>query len=283
MAPIADTKALGCVADNSFGGLRFDANMPTDRLTKQWPCTLLLHGWGGSSRSWTKFGPLVESELVLCPDLRGFGASPEGGLAPAFHQHVSDMAELVVRLAAKGRVAIIGHSYGGLIAQEIAARHPEHVGALVLLSTQSRCRQFTLAKPTESLVMSINDEASRDTAVARLIPRYYRQGSVTRQEMDALIADGCRATPRALRESLLSAAQAKPLDAQELTRLRAPVLTMTGQYDILPSAMADQVAGMFVNGVGAIIPGAAHCAAYDQPFALAALVNPFLERALTLR
>lgn len=217
---------------------------------------------------------------MICPDMRGFGASPEDGLAPAFDQHVRDVAELVVCLANRGRVAIIGHSYGGLIAQQVAVRYANCIGALVLLSTQSRCQPFVLTKATRNLVTAIEDAASRKRAIRRLIPRYYRAGSLNRQEMKSLVDDACRATPRALRESLLSAADAAPLDPAESNLFRSPVLTLTGQYDILPATVANQVSDAFPNAHQAIIQGAAHCAAYDQPSALAALVNPFLEQAL---
>jgi proline iminopeptidase len=49
-------------------------------------------------------------------------------------QLADDAAALATRLDATPAI-VIGHSYGGFVAQELALRHPEHVAGLILLDT----------------------------------------------------------------------------------------------------------------------------------------------------
>lgn len=279
----------GCVSSTAAaatlppGGMICRAISRTDDAPRPFSFAILLHGWGSSSRFWTRFAPLLDADFIVSPDLRGFGASRDGGVLADFAQHVADVQILVDRLAGRGPLAIIGHSYGGLIAQEVAAARLSGVAAMVLLSTQSRAETFTLTEATRTLIVSIRDAASRAAALRRLIPRYYRPGSLSDTEIVALVDDGCRASPDALRNSLLSAADALPLGAQALHAADMPVLALGGEFDILPEGTAGKVAAAFPSGMAATVADAGHCIAYDQPERLAGLINPFLAQARASR
>jgi pimeloyl-ACP methyl ester carboxylesterase len=65
--------------------------------------------------------------VVRC-DFRGHGQSP----APTEPFNAADDVRVLLDSLGIGRAAIIGSSYGGRVAQEIAARWPERVSALVL-------------------------------------------------------------------------------------------------------------------------------------------------------
>ncbi len=96
---------------------------------------VLLHGIGGGARG---FAPEVAALTArgyraMAWDQPGYGDSP---LPPT-----SDWAEVVAAFIAfldghgLDRVTLIGHSMGGMLAQEVVARHPERVGRLVLAGT----------------------------------------------------------------------------------------------------------------------------------------------------
>lgn len=99
---------------------------------------LLLHGIPGSSAAWQRVATLLRPHCpaVLAPDLMGFAGQPgegDGLLAPAQATHVLRLLDE----AGCGRVAVVGHDFGGPVAAHVAARAPERVVALALLATNA--------------------------------------------------------------------------------------------------------------------------------------------------
>ncbi|WP_350277975.1 alpha/beta hydrolase [Kribbella sp. HUAS MG21] len=89
---------------------------------------LLVHGWGGDSRSWdpVRFG----ERRVVTVDLRGHGRSPvpREGYRPA--DYAADLVPLVTGIAP---VVAVGHSMGGQVVVRLALDHPELVRAVVVV------------------------------------------------------------------------------------------------------------------------------------------------------
>jgi len=102
-------------------------------VTERTP-VVLLHSSGLSRRQWRRLAPLLTAEgfPVVLPDLVGHGDSPP--LLPRQRaRHEDDIDWLGRLLEARGRMHLVGHSYGGLIAAIAAARAPERVRSLVLI------------------------------------------------------------------------------------------------------------------------------------------------------
>lgn len=96
------------------------------------PPVLALHGVTGHGG---RFRRLAEEGLPelrwIAPDLRGHGRSTWNPPWSA-EQLVTDALE-VLDAEGLGRVTVIGHSYGGLLATHLAARDPQRVERMVLL------------------------------------------------------------------------------------------------------------------------------------------------------
>jgi 2-hydroxy-6-oxonona-2,4-dienedioate hydrolase len=95
------------------------------------PPVVLVHGLGTSDRWWTPTIPvLAEHYRVLAPDLVGFGRSAG---QPVQLDVAAD--ELAAWAAAIGleRATWVGHSMGGQVTIDLAARYPELVERLVLV------------------------------------------------------------------------------------------------------------------------------------------------------
>jgi pimeloyl-ACP methyl ester carboxylesterase len=104
---------------------------------------LLIHGLAGSSRTWRAVQPaLTRTHDVIAPDLLGHGesAKPMGDYSlGAFASGLRDLlAELDVPSA-----TIVGHSFGGGVAMQLAYQHPELCDRLVLVGSGGLGREVS--------------------------------------------------------------------------------------------------------------------------------------------
>ena len=116
-------------------GLGLDDPFPVAVLGQGSPL-LLLHGFDSSFLEYRRLAPLLADRFQLfIPDLFGFGFSPRPlGLTYGPDAVLRHLDALLERLPAEVPVGVIGASMGGSVAVELARRHPERVGPLVLLA-----------------------------------------------------------------------------------------------------------------------------------------------------
>jgi 3-oxoadipate enol-lactonase len=109
--------------------------VPTFTVLGSGPTVLMLHGIGGGHLA---FAPQVETLAssgyrAVAWDMPGYGHS-----APIEPYTFKGLAESCIRLIEAfqcGDVTLVGHSMGGMVAQEVMARRPELVNKLVLCGT----------------------------------------------------------------------------------------------------------------------------------------------------
>ncbi|WP_342076127.1 alpha/beta fold hydrolase [Yoonia sp. SS1-5] len=96
---------------------------------------VMVHGFMGGAAQWDgQIAALAATSDVIALDLPGFGANNH--LAPI--TTISGFADWVIaELQQRGvtRFHLLGHSMGGMIAQEIARKVPSQIGQLVLYAT----------------------------------------------------------------------------------------------------------------------------------------------------
>jgi pimeloyl-ACP methyl ester carboxylesterase len=95
------------------------------------PTALLVHSGGFTSRQWRRLSELLASDYrVLAPDLLGYGASGPWPDSEPFHYR-QDLVFLESLVAGAGEpVHVIGHSYGGFLALQLALARPELVRSI---------------------------------------------------------------------------------------------------------------------------------------------------------
>lgn len=106
------------------------------KIAGEGPAILVLHGWGGSSDSWTQVMKILAGQgfKVVAPDLPGFGKTAP----PSVPWEVEDYTDFVLRFANKLGLSsffLIGHSFGGRISVKFLAQYPEKVKKLILCSS----------------------------------------------------------------------------------------------------------------------------------------------------
>ena len=97
------------------------------------PPVLALHGLASSAHWYDLVAPtLRENYRIVAPDQRGHGKTTQAERGYDWPTLASDAVGLMDRVAPGGFV-VLGHSWGGNVAINLAALHPDRVSALVLI------------------------------------------------------------------------------------------------------------------------------------------------------
>jgi len=98
---------------------------------------LILHGWGStmSGERYSKVKELLQEEeyAVFVPDLPGFGKNTLKKEALTFDDYLLFVKDFIQEKKLK-KIILVGHSFGGRIAIAFAAKYPELVSKLILVS-----------------------------------------------------------------------------------------------------------------------------------------------------
>jgi pimeloyl-ACP methyl ester carboxylesterase len=100
------------------------------------PPVLLVHGLASNAHLWDGVAARLADagHPVAAVDQRGHGVSDKPGTGYDFETLTSDLLGFIATLGWEGRPVIAaGQSWGGNVVLELAARHPERVGALALV------------------------------------------------------------------------------------------------------------------------------------------------------
>lgn len=102
------------------------------------PPVLFIGGTGGDLRRRPNVldGPLARSFTVAAHDQRGLGRTSKPDRPTTMAEYASDAAGLVDHLGWR-RIGLVGVSFGGMVAQELALARPDLVDRLVLCCTSA--------------------------------------------------------------------------------------------------------------------------------------------------
>ena len=98
------------------------------------PHLLFLHGLSSNSYFWSRVVDLLPDRRIVALDQRAHGASsaPDAGYDPA---ELAGDAAFVIESIGLGRSVVVGHSWGGTIALQLAADRPDLVSGLALIDS----------------------------------------------------------------------------------------------------------------------------------------------------
>ncbi len=98
------------------------------------PTLVLLHGLGGNHLNWLPAAPMLAKHArVLAVDLVGFGRTPKAGRSHGLGAQ-SAMLERFLPEVVRGPAVLLGNSMGGALALQHAARLPDQIAGLCLVS-----------------------------------------------------------------------------------------------------------------------------------------------------
>ncbi|QJR35765.1 alpha/beta fold hydrolase [Gemmatimonas groenlandica] len=247
------------------------------------PALILLHGFGSSLHTWEPWARALDSTYrVIRFDLPGSGLSapdPTGDYADMRSMQL--LATLMDTLGLR-RATLIGNSMGGRIAWSFAARYPERVEKLVLISPDGFASPgFEYGKPAEVpfalsmmryvmpmplLRMSLEPAyADRRTMTDSLATRYY----------DLMLAPGARdAMLQRMRQTILT----DPVP--QLQKIQAPTLLLWGQQDaMIPFSNAADYTKALPHATLVPLPNVGHLPFEESPDASLVPLLRFLRGA----
>ncbi|MFC4257911.1 alpha/beta fold hydrolase [Marinobacter lacisalsi] len=97
---------------------------------------VMIHGWPESSYCWEHVGRHLKDGLrVIAPDLRGLGDSErtEGQNHYAKQALAQDVISMLDELGIN-EFQLIGHDWGGIVAQEVALAVPDRVSRMIIMN-----------------------------------------------------------------------------------------------------------------------------------------------------
>mgnify|MGYP001222826257 FL=1 len=234
---------------------------------------VFLHGVGGGHHAWEQQLPVFAGLGYPSHawDQPGYGHSP--GVEPYDLECISaSLARLIESLGNKP-VVLVGHSMGGLIAQEAYVRYPKLIRALALCFTSPAfagggsdfARQFIATR-----IGPLDEGKTMAEIAAQLIPTMGSNSKLDEQIMASVPPETYRKAVQ-----LLTTFDRR----KELAEIKIPTLVIAGSDDkTAPPAMMERMAQKIPGAEYVLLQGCGHLGPMDLPDAFNAALASFLRR-----
>lgn len=246
-------------------------------LGGQGPSLVLLHPVGLDLTFLAPLAAVLREEFtVLTVDQRGHGKSRAAAPAQSLIDYADDLHGLLTKLAL-APAAVVGFSFGGMVAQELALKYPQDVSALVICASRA-----SLPATARGIARARGDDARKrgmSDILEATLDRWFTPAFRASGKHDA-------AKARLLSDNVEGWAQAwhamAALDTlPRLGRLRAPTLCLAGELDkSSPPDVVKDMAAAIPGARYAELAGAPHMLFLEQGEATARVVGDFLRDAL---
>jgi proline iminopeptidase len=224
--------------------------------TGQGPTALVMHGGLGVDHTTYRGLDMFADRLRLVYyDHRHNGRSGRPPLETLTMEQLADDAAALARHVSGEPVIVIGHSYGGFVAQEFALRHPDLVKALILVDTTAgQLGQgedpdaYQGPPPPDEWIAIVSDPPKDDAEMAKvfpdLLPFYLKPGTDPTPLREAMADTVYSAEASARSMEVLS----QWSSADRLSAITVPTLVLVGAHDVItapPQArrIADRIPG----------------------------------------
>ncbi|GGK15779.1 alpha/beta hydrolase [Deinococcus malanensis] len=206
---------------------------------------------------------------VLAPDLPGFAGSPHEG-EPSIASYAAWLRDWLSAClhAQQKRPVLLGHSLGGAVALEFAARWPAELRGLVLAASAPLGGLVTPEENYPVLEMMRGNPALLEMSLGALFP------SGRPANFDRLVHDAGRMNTAHYSGNARALAAWK-IDPGTLAGL--PVLVLGGELDRLISPEMVQTQAAALGGAATIVEGRGHGFPQEDPLTFLHHLQPFLD------
>jgi|tagenome__1003787_1003787.scaffolds.fasta_scaffold20919496_2 3-oxoadipate enol-lactonase len=243
------------------------------RVEGSGPVVVLLHAGVADLRMWdVQVADLAADHRVVRCDLRGFGGSP----LPAGDRY-SDAADVIALLDELGveSFALVGASYGGWVALQVASALADRVTRLVLLASAAKLVDRTPALAAygaeeERLLEADDVDGATDLNVRTWLG----------PEADEPARELVREMQRRAFEVQIPAGDVDDFELDvDWSRLTMPTLVVTGAHDFdFFLVTARELAGRLPDAELVELPWAGHLPSLERPAEATRLIRAALDR-----
>ncbi len=235
-----------------------------------------INSLGTDHRVWDPLLPhLPAAWHLLRHDKRGHGLSGAAPTGSTIADYTDDVAALI-RAQGRAPMLVVGLSIGGLIAQSLAARHPDLVQGLILICTGAKIGTPALWQERIDGLSATGLPAAAESILDRWFPEPFRSQDPSLPLWRAMLhrAD--------LAGYLVACAAIRDADLRNQARtLSVPTLCIAGSEDqATPPVLLEDLAQAIPGARLAVLQGAGHIPCVQMPGALAALMKPFVEQVV---
>ncbi|HVT93785.1 MAG TPA: alpha/beta fold hydrolase [Bryobacteraceae bacterium] len=226
---------------------------------------LMIMGLSFTLDMWHRTLPLIaRTRRALVFDNRGVGRSDVPG-GPYSIPGMAEDAKAVLDAAGVDGAHVIGASMGGMIAQELALRHPSRVKSLILACTSCGGLRAKFPQPSRFRNQASWPAQTPQDRILAFNPLLYHPGTPPeRIEEDNRIRLRWHPTPRGYLNQLIAILRWSSYG--RLPRISVPTLIVHGDSDVIvPPENAAILARRIPNAQVRMIPAAGHIFTTDQP------------------
>jgi pimeloyl-ACP methyl ester carboxylesterase len=237
---------------------------------------LFIHGIFVSKKQWqAQIDHFAQNYRVIACDLRGHGQSSATASPYSVSMFAADIIALLDQLGLK-QVICCGHSFGGMVAQELTLSYPDRIKALVLAETL----YGTVSTPWEAAMTSMSNIVMPQLISfenqARLFAWYF--GMFTPGSSSFLMQEAQRHMDDAAHGQNVLSASFKFDSRWRLNQIKCPTLIMISQFMHLPLVYLHAYEMlMWIRGARlAVIPNAGHLMHVDNTAAFNRTMGRFI-------
>jgi pimeloyl-ACP methyl ester carboxylesterase len=245
---------------------------------------VLLHGLNDSHLTWKRVAPaLAIDRRVLMPDLPGYGLSERPNASYELGWHAKVIARWLEALQLE-KVDLVGHSFGGGVAQVMLLECPARIRRLALVASGGLGREVSLVLRLASLPGVVEYLGQSFMALGtRMTLRGHHAGFLPQEvaELCAMnaISGSARAFARTVRDVVDWRGQRRTFfqRANELADL-PPIAVFWGSRDKMIPAAHGKAFAESVSGVAlTLFEDCGHYPHYERPADFARALQAFLD------
>jgi 3-oxoadipate enol-lactonase len=246
---------------------------------------VLLHGIGGRAEVWEPQLQAFSSRYrVIAWNMPGYGGSP--ALPRMTFPALADALSTLLDALAAERVHLVGHSMGGMVAQEFLRSRANRFASVCLYATNPG-----IAKPENPEAAEVARTRAEEFFQRRIGPI---DAGMSMREMAERLLDQLLApnAPQSARIAAIESVSAVPPDVYReamgaflsfdgtdaVPNIRIPTLVIAGGEDLtMPVAVVEFMARQIPRARFEVIPGVGHLANLENPAAFNRVLADFLE------